>query len=845
MNWTGGALGRSRNANTSLSVIQKKHFAEARGKLQIRHTSPTFEIFGNISIRPARYTQDGRRRSRSQTESRGRTNNNLQQHDSQFDPLHSHEFRRPRSSRPITPQPGTHPSRLAQDATKLSPIIITSRPSSAASIIRDDNLPAANEQNSAPAPSAIDAQRARLLGMRDWVGISHTKPAKIDFADSKDRDQIGKRRRTSDIKHYGGHSKCLRYRSPPPRPRYYHFAANDHLSQADISVRIGSAVDRRSVRDASERRWVSKLDHASAVSDEMLLDERRSDRMANSPNPRDYYHIRGVDSPQQTKARRRSLMPSAFMNEPELPKAEAYAANSTEVIEMPRPFEVGVKHLEHHLPSPHTTQGPVLTTRRPNEEPAPFRFEFARTPRHHEASSETKGDNFLAQYNAIKHSKSRPSPTKAPILRRAQREEHTGHVLTVRDPDTGPRFFDTSPLSRETRSYLIKLQSQDLKPANRDHYALEKPPITISQENGVDMGTDTIEREITEQNSNQLAATATQGSRIVREDEEEGWLRVINADSPEQPARPADLPSVWATDLLDKADRAVAAAATSHGDPVSNQDQNTERAVDEEEPLWRSFCFGPGKTNIDWEIEPETVAEAVQHGRSSSSLPVETQPSMEAEVATSPVKQNPHLRMEGVNSSPVTNTNGASMVVRASSTSPNDFQNSDEMLDGPGHDSSSFHGFSLMQQSALQSSAVQRGLQNSLNEAQASISSPPDTIDPRTRDTVTITPSSLSVQASSTKLPIQLSSDPLAWSPARISQPQTSAKTPMLFKKPNRYVGDKSSDLVEPIRFGRRVSKKSEKMKKLGAREAVEDAGMWEVGAEGDEMGVEDEIEDD
>ena len=33
MNWTGGALGRSRLVKTSLSAIQKKHFAKARARL--------------------------------------------------------------------------------------------------------------------------------------------------------------------------------------------------------------------------------------------------------------------------------------------------------------------------------------------------------------------------------------------------------------------------------------------------------------------------------------------------------------------------------------------------------------------------------------------------------------------------------------------------------------------------------------------------------------------------------------------------------------------------------------------------------------------------------------------
>ena len=74
MNWTGGALGRSRHAKASVTAIQKAHFAKARARLERTPVDfPDFEIFGKPVSSANLKDEDGSRSTTSHSDSRNRT----------------------------------------------------------------------------------------------------------------------------------------------------------------------------------------------------------------------------------------------------------------------------------------------------------------------------------------------------------------------------------------------------------------------------------------------------------------------------------------------------------------------------------------------------------------------------------------------------------------------------------------------------------------------------------------------------------------------------------------------------------------------------------------------------
>ena len=842
MNWTGGTLGRSRNAKTSLTAIQKAHFAKARGRLESTHISlPTLEIFGNVFTRAKGNNEGHRRPPRTWGGSCNNVNNQDLWSDRQPQVGRHREPKRKRVSHSEESMPRHQSQSHPQNATGSSPITISSRPPSSVSNLKEDGYgslevhskhrlqePADGTLNSAF--HAIEAQRARLLDTRDWVGILHTKPAKIRFTDSNDRDQIGKRRRLSIINPYGSQQNP-RY-SVYQRPQQNFLATNDHLSQADISVRIGSAVDRRSARYERSRRSLSKWDHTSTLSDEMLLDDNFSHQSASFQNPfRERPFLNHFHSPQHTRSQNGAFTPSAFTEK----LGAFHAGDLSKKTTADGHRDPGLAR--QRVPQSRPFNEPMLVFRKPNGGNFPIRFAFENTPcpRHSSSSSDSLRERTLRN----KYSNSKP---KRKTLQKAQRQPSTIPPLSVQDSLSGLESCDTSPLTRETRDYLIQLRDHDSR-SPRDTEKLQKAaPPTSSQEEHLDPGRETTDQGLSGLLSQPPANPVAFSPCDVPKDEEGGWKRFIDDDSAEQPAPPEALPTSRATALLDKFDQHAIAEET-----VKTQAQDPQAPADEEENLWRSFVFGEDDPPLDWMIETQEGSEANVIGPKPSAIDsaARTQTSMEAEVATSPIKQNAHL-VEAMTSSSslAAKTNGALHIAAISSTSQ---ANSDEMLDGGFQQNSSSSLHSLLQDNEPTKISPIHPAPSSSNIAQAS-TSPLTTTDPRTSNTHTSVPSSLIAQASNTpKMPEQPSSDELAWSPGRTFQP--TAKSAVVFKKPARYVGEHSSDPVEPVRLGgKRIwstnSRKKEKGFKGPAREKAKEDEIWEIGAERDEV-LEDEIEDD
>ena len=827
MNWTGGILDRSRNANSSLTAKQKAHFAKARGKLSTsRFPLQAFEIFKNVPRSAGTSVKRPVEQSSGHFRPTGKVKTNPHRTSHRRESLEHHGSKRSQRSRHEIEMPRPRPSGHPEHTTRCSPIIISS-PHSSIFGFKEDGcispsgqvqqiLKKSREDQSAPVLATTDAHRALLLGTTDWIGILHNQPAKVDFTDSYDRSQIGKRRRLSDLKDSSFKPKRGRYSARSQRPRQYLHTLSEFPSQADISVRIGSMVDRQSARDKTEERWISKLDYAATVSDEMLLDERFSDRSVISDNPfRKRPPIHEVHHSRQLQGLK--FTPSSFRTVTQDPTTNAN-----------KKFDCGTFSLQR---DPDIIKQGLLRLRSsekwPVEDSTPIPFSFEDAPPLEDGSSEPRTGSRRDRKPDIRHTHA--SSTRVTTTE-SQEEPPKLTDMTVRDSLAKPRFFDTSSLTRGTMDYLDKLDNSSRMPAHLAYRPQGAGPWTNCHQEPVPQRNESSEEGMSRPCSPTTREdSATHNTHQVLEDEGEAFERSMQDDALErQPVPeafgPAAIPFQKANEHVSDVDATEESA--------TRQAKTLHETMDEDEALWRSFLFGEGRSNYNWVVQPGSEDLAVlPHNVTSVDSEAHTQPSMEAEVATSPIKQNAHLLEEARSSSQAARTNGASQIAVASNTSQAD---SDEMLDDANQhsdsallDSSRLHKSQPIRARAVHSNEV------SSNMAQASIS-PPTTLSARNGNTI---PSSLSAQAPTPNLPPQISSDELSWSPSRLSQ--SVAKPIVVFRKPTRYVGVRSSDPVEPVRLGVKVSARRSNNRKGQGK----DEGIWEIGAEHEDLLV-DEIED-
>ena len=242
MNWTGGALPRSRNGNAkaSLTATQKKHFAKVRSKIvNGPRSSPNLDFSGLDHA----HGQDGSPTKRSCHSSgrrcKGNSQTKLESYKNIAPLAQQLSTIRPRHDRlgshyneSIDLRPGHKP-----DKSRQSPSLSYSRftepqsqPRASADkdMARDTHVPL----NKISAQDSFESSRQDLLRKQDWVGLANSRPAKIQFVDAKDRLLIGKRRRLekTDAENY-------QYRKPKRNVMQYH--EQETSSIGDISVRIG------------------------------------------------------------------------------------------------------------------------------------------------------------------------------------------------------------------------------------------------------------------------------------------------------------------------------------------------------------------------------------------------------------------------------------------------------------------------------------------------------------------------------------------------------------------------------------------------------------------------------
>lgn len=253
MNWTGGSLSRSRKQNASLSVLQKRHFARARGKLLNGRPSPP-----QIDLSIFRDAESDGTMSRGGTPSASIPRRERQMTLGDFESL-----------RPVVKQLRSLRSHRSPETTPRSRR--STSPQGAAEGGATESTP----------PTMVDeleAKRRELLATFDWVGLEKMKPVKMHFANAEDRDLIGKRRLVKDS-HAAETARVLQHRRRPLANAYDKLNITRATSQSlsspgKISIHIGSSPKVSSAARRHDRSSNGGDGSRAPASDEMLLDDQ-------------------------------------------------------------------------------------------------------------------------------------------------------------------------------------------------------------------------------------------------------------------------------------------------------------------------------------------------------------------------------------------------------------------------------------------------------------------------------------------------------------------------------------------------------------------------------------------
>ena len=219
MNWTGGHLGRSRNAKLSLNAAQKRHFANVRTR---KHEEPSEskKVFP-----PA---------SRESVASSDILTGNDGIH--QIVDENQCHVRQPEQTAAHSPRKG----HTTGNAISISSAASRSRsPSVTPSQASESSTGSLDESQ------LLEAYRQHLLATPDWCSLTQTQPPKFRIASyNRGRSRIGKRRRL------GSRSDAGRERVKVRRTGLLTRLQRDDRSEfetvdEEVSVRFGSEIDRQ------------------------------------------------------------------------------------------------------------------------------------------------------------------------------------------------------------------------------------------------------------------------------------------------------------------------------------------------------------------------------------------------------------------------------------------------------------------------------------------------------------------------------------------------------------------------------------------------------------------------
>ncbi|KAF1939707.1 hypothetical protein EJ02DRAFT_408020 [Clathrospora elynae] len=297
MNWTGGSLQRTRKANQGVMQQQKAYFAKARTQLQNMQSStvapfrPSYlrdrdvDLFGQMPMLGSgsvRHTGHSARR-RGETTRREHSPDDRQYETRYDEPSTRGEIH--------TNVPYRRPSATDTHKGKLHSVSQTDDVAEPNGEIRKANDTSAETQ-------LLEANRKRLLSQQDWVAIDPSKPVNLRFLPSKEKEKIGKRRRTT-----GKHGAALRQKHDadlqgrPLHPVNDKFAVNFD----NIRTRIGTNALTNTYL-AQPKEYVQ----SQASSDPMLFDQEGTEAQQHAGKPEPVSPakppLRAANAPRQPSA---------------------------------------------------------------------------------------------------------------------------------------------------------------------------------------------------------------------------------------------------------------------------------------------------------------------------------------------------------------------------------------------------------------------------------------------------------------------------------------------------------------------------------------------------------------
>ena len=860
MNWTGGRLYRSRNANSSISAKQKNHFAKARAKLQSAQSStPRGQSFDLGHWRPDYETTHLSPSARSQQ--RG----NLQRQTSpeEFENVRPlvkklqtlNQFNESRKRKRPSLEHCAHRSKLGDSGGKaMSPIIISSSPSSVSSAqssapaIAISERPPIFDSLGTSSLISIEAKRRRLLQMEDWVGVErrHSKPAHMTFTEAEDRDMIGKRRHMKKCHHVtpDATDRASKRKAYLEEPRRLDFPPQD-FSIGQMSIRIGSAVDRS---------------QASVSSEEMLFDSEVQNRNQRTLPAAPVIQPGELGSlPLSDQTHRKIRASSAFMDD------------LSSVAAVFQPEEMRPLPLCAHRHGDVETSSSSGFACQPSREDSP-KHKGLRLPNDSKDDNETHGER----------------ESSMPLELEPAQEEQSFRLVfekTPQPPDSN--WTDSDPIVRDfaypnvgPSLALLKIsppsRAQDISTPDGDDEAddssiesLASRPRSFGKAinqipgNHVSTGRTQHTKRSDKLGGEEDPTTNSESSHISKKEMQFPARRKSLDKDKLQPNREEE--SIWRSfTVMDemedtKSFKAPPASDNTGKKPTANQHMNhnaqsstpktkPRSPVDDEEQIWRAFIFSDDDNSPinEWTLDPSSPL--IQSPVPSN--PTRTQPSMVAEASTSPVKQKPHLHEASPPDSP-SETVGQleqGFSKRLDSATSHSLEDLAE-VSSPTEDSLGY----------LADGKVQSETAEPLNEASTTAQRARDfTFTPWTvpslaesNENQTEHPqhSSLSAQPPTTNSspphPAILSSDELHRLSPTSDGTTLKSEPKVVFAPPKRYRGPRAVELKKPIALGRvlRNGKRVEGQVGCKAKGTGKAKGKWRGGADGEGCG--DEIVDD
>ena len=627
MNWVGGSLNRSRsNQNDAGVAAQKKHFAKVRAgygpaKFSPPSMAPLLSNWMKGSSTPT-------------SASRGRPVRQVGRKDQKR--LEDFKTTRPLVQRLDSLQPRRQPvkrklevtcdenngsQRLPKQTaqgTGSSPIAISSKASSvpSSSAMRSESPreihQAPKKTETVEAVDHIEAYRRRLLGRPDWMGLNRTSPTKYNFTAAEEREMIGKRRRVierahqtpcSSQRHRMRNTSYFNSRSPFPRP------SHDQLSQADISVRIGSAVDK-STRNGANGNVSSVLERFDEISDNIL------DSADQYPNP----FVMGRLANQKVTPRS-NLGHGGSMRD--------VASASTPSVSSPSYSDERLDVEEGESPSPEEEgQGAA-----PDEG-----FQFAQADARHETRMAYDPAPEFPGSVATEVQTWLPGPIirdfgsitdNQVMLEAAPRTATEASGFCSESSVEKYALVNVSPFGNQSNMSGNSSSSPLIKRAERACQASSLPMAERSEEGGTIIPMEDL----------------SEGPSNTTNEEETLWKTFVNLPSDDViGAEPRDQIVSTPTEGPGVKVGAKSSLLETTEPVATTTRKKVEQAIEDEESIWRRFVFGNDEADDDdWDLEEPNAEEGNEVPESSSSGQSRTQPSTIGEIATSPLRQNPHL----------------------------------------------------------------------------------------------------------------------------------------------------------------------------------------------------------